>query len=74
MQLVIVGSKKNGVIGNSLFGKMVWDILDQPLEIGIVLLALGGFLIIKARQNSNLKAFLPFSILTPSYSNKLAWI
>ena len=71
MQLVIVGSIMQIISGfgdsisHDVFGiDGLLSLTHQPLEIGIVLSALGGFLIIKARQNSNLKAFLPFSIVT----------
>ena len=71
LQLVIVGSIMQIISG---FGDSIsHDLLGidgllsfthQPLEIGIVLSALGGFLIIKSRQNSNLKMFMPFAIVT----------
>ena len=71
MQLVIIGSIIQIISGfgdsisHDVFGiDGLLSLTHQPLEIGIVLSALGGFLIIKARQNSNLKAFLPFSIIT----------
>jgi len=71
MQLVIIGSDMQIISGfgdsisHDVFGiDGLLSLTHQPLEIGIVLSALGGFLIIKARQNSNLKAFLPFSIVT----------
>jgi hypothetical protein len=71
MQLVIIGSVMQIISGfgdsisHDVFGiDGLLSLTHQPLEIGFVLSALGGFLIIKARQNSNLKAFLPFSILT----------
>lgn len=71
MQLVIIGSIMQIISGfgdsisHDVFGiDGLLSLTHQPLEIGIVLSALGGFLIIKARQNSNLKAFLPFSIVT----------
>ena len=71
MQLVIIGSVMQIISGfgdsisHDVFGiDGLLSLTHQPLEIGIVLSALGGFLIIKARQNSNLKAFLPFSIVT----------
>ena len=71
MQLVIVGSVIQVISGfgdsisHDMFGiDGLLSLTHQPLEIGIVLSALGGFLIIKARQNSNLRAFLPFSIVT----------
>ena len=70
MQLVIIGSVMQIISGfgdsisHDMFGiDGLLSLTHQPLEIGIVLSALGGFLIIKARQNSNLKAFLPFSIV-----------
>ena len=71
MQLVIIGSVIQIIFGfgdsisHDVFGiDGLLSLTHQPLEIGIVLSALGGFLIIKARQNSNLKVFLPFSIVT----------
>ena len=71
LQLVIIGSIMQIVSGfgdsisHDMFGiDGLLSLTHQPLEIGIVLSALGGFLIIKSRQNTNLKAFLPFSILT----------
>jgi len=71
MQLVIVGSVIQVISGfgdsisHDMFGiDGLLSLTHQPLEIGIVLSALGGFLIIKASQNSNLKIFLPFSIVT----------
>ena len=71
LQLVIIGSIMQIVSGfgdsisHDMFGiDGLLSLTHQPLEIGIVLSALGGFLIIKSRQNTNLKAFLPFSIIT----------
>ena len=71
LQLVIIGSIMQIVSGfgdsisHDMFGiDGLLSLTHQPLEIGIVLSALGGFLIIKSRQNTNLKAFLPFSIVT----------
>ena len=71
MQLVIIGSVMQIISGfgdsisHDVFGiDGLLSLTHQPLEIGIVLSTLGGFLIIKARQNSNLKVFLPFSIVT----------
>jgi hypothetical protein len=43
-------------------GLISWS--HQPLEIGIVLAAFGGFLVIKSKQFSRLGKFLPFSIIT----------
>ena len=71
LQLVIVGSIMQIVSGfgdsisHDMFGiDGLLSLTHQPLEIGIVLSALGGFLIIKSRQNTDLKVFLPFSIVT----------
>ena len=71
MQLVIIGSIMQIISGfgdsisHDIFGiDGLLSLTHQPLEIGIVLSALGGFLIIKASQNLNLKVFLPFSIVT----------
>jgi hypothetical protein len=70
IQLVIIGSIIQLVsgFGDSLShevygidGLISWS--HQPLEIGIVLAAIGGFLIIKSRQHTKLKIFLPFSII-----------
>ena len=52
-------------ISHDMFGiDGLLSLKNQPLEIGIVLSALGGFLIVKSRQNSNLEIFLPFAIVT----------
>ena len=71
LQLVIIGSIMQIISGfgdsisHDMFGiDGLLSLTHQPLEIGIVLSALGGFLIIKSSQNSNLKTFLPFSIVT----------
>ena len=71
IQLVIIGSIIQLVSGfgdsisHDIFGiDGLLSLTHQPLEIGIVLSALGGFLIVKSRQNSNLNAFLPFAIVT----------
>jgi len=70
IQLVIVGSTIQLVSGfadslsHDLYGidgLISWS--HQPLEFGIVLAALGGFLIMKSRQHTKLKIFLPFSII-----------
>ena len=69
--LVIIGSVIQLVsgFGDSLShevygidGLLSWS--HQPLEFGIVLAALGGFLIMKSRQHTNLGIFLPFSIIS----------
>ena len=71
LQLVIIGSIIQIVSGfgdsisHDMFGiDGLLSLTHQPLEIGIVLSALGGFFIIKSSQNSNLKTFLPFAIVT----------
>ena len=71
LQLIIIGSIMQIISGfgdsisHDMFGiDGLLSLTHQPLEIGIVLSALGGFLIIKSRQNTDLKAFLPFSIVT----------
>ncbi len=71
LQIVIVGSIIQVISGfgdsisHDMFGiDGLLSLTHQPLEIGIVLSALGGFLIIKSHQNTNLKTFLPFSIVT----------
>jgi len=71
IQLVILGSIIQLVSGfadslsHDLYGidgLISWS--HQPLEFGIVLAALGGFLIMKSRQHTKLKIFLPFSIIS----------
>ena len=70
IQLVIIGSIIQLVSGFAdslshdvygIDGLISWS--HQPLEFGIVLAALGGFLIMKSRQHTRLKIFLPFSII-----------
>ena len=43
-------------------GLISWS--HQPLEFGLVLASLGGFLILKNRENTKLRIFLPFSIIS----------
>ena len=69
--MVIIGSIMQIISGfgdsisHDVFGiDGLLSFTHQPLEIGIVLSALGGFLIVKSRQSSNLKAFMPFAIVT----------
>jgi len=71
LYLIIVGSIMQIVSGfgdsisHDTFGiDGLLSFTHQPLEIGILLSALGGFLVVKSRQNSNLKALLPFAIVT----------
>jgi len=70
IQLVIVGSIIQLISGfvdslsheiYGIDGLISWS--HQPLELGIILAALGGFLIMKSRQHTKLKIFLPFSII-----------
>jgi len=44
----------------------------QPLEFGLVLCALGGFLIIKSSNNKKLKKILPVSIITLIFA--ISWL
>ena len=71
IKLVIVGSILQIVsgFGDSLShdvfgidGLVSWS--HQPLEFGLVLASLGGVLILKNREHTRLKVFLPFSIVT----------
>lgn len=43
-------------------GLISWS--HQPLELGLVLASLGGFLILKNREKTKLGIFLPFSIIS----------
>ena len=43
-------------------GLISWS--HQPLEIGLVLASLGGFLILKNREHTKLRVFIPFSIMS----------
>lgn len=43
-------------------GLISWS--HQPLELGLVLASLGGFLILKNREHTKLKILLPFSIVS----------
>jgi len=70
IQLVILGSIIQLISGFAdslsheiygIDGLISWS--HQPLEFGIVLASLGGFLIMKSRQHTKLKIFLPFSII-----------
>ena len=70
IKLVIVGSVIQLVSGfgdslsHEIFGidgLISWS--HQPLEFGLVLASLGGVLILKNREHTKLKVFLPFSIV-----------
>ncbi len=54
-----VDSLSHDVFG--IDGLISWS--HQPLELGLILASLGGVLIIKNREHTKLKAFLPFSIV-----------
>ena len=69
--LVIVGSTIQLISGfgdsisheiYGIDGLISWS--HQPLEIGLVLASLGGFMILKNNENPKLKMFIPFSIVT----------
>ena len=71
IKLVIIGSVIQLISGfgdslsHDLFGidgLVSWS--HQPLELGLVLASLGGVLILKNREHTKLKVFLPFSIVT----------
>ena len=71
IKLVIIGSilQIASGFGDSLShdvygidGLISWS--HQPLELGLVLASLGGVLILKNREHTQLKAFLPFSIIS----------
>jgi hypothetical protein len=70
IKLVIAGSALQIISGfgdslsHDLFGidgLVSWS--HQPLEFGLVLASLGGLLILKNREHTKLKIFLPFSIV-----------
>ncbi len=71
IKLVIIGSVIQLISGfgdslsHDIFGidgLVSWS--HQPLELGLVLASLGGVLILKNREHTKLKVFLPFSIVT----------
>lgn len=71
IKIVIIGSTIQILAGfadsisHDVFGiDGLVSLSHQPLEFGLVLSALGGFLIIKSTNNEKLKKILPFSILT----------
>jgi len=68
--LVVVGATIQLVAGfaDSLLhdvygidGLISWS--HQPLELGLVLAALGGFLVLKNKEHTRLKILIPFSII-----------
>lgn len=71
IKIVIIGSAIQIISGfgdsisHDIFGiDGLVSLTHQPLEFGLILSALGGFLIIKSNNNQKLYKFLPFSILT----------
>jgi len=79
LQIIIIGSALQISAGyadslsHDLFGMdglVSWS--HQPLEIGLLLSALGGFLIMTVMKNQKLKKLLPVSILTLIFS--ISWL
>lgn len=79
LQIIIIGSALQVSAGyadslsHDLFGidgLVSWS--HQPLEIGLLLSALGGFLIMTVMKNQKFKKLLPVSILTLIFST--SWL
>ena len=79
LQIIIIGSALQVSAGyadslsHDLFGidgLVSWS--HQPLEIGLLLSALGGFLIMTVIKNQKFKKLLPVSILTLIFS--ISWL
>ena len=79
LQIIIIGSVLQVSAGyadslsHDLFGidgLVSWS--HQPLEIGLLLSSLGGFLIMTVMKNQKLKKLLPVSILTLIFS--ISWL
>jgi len=79
LQIIIIGSVLQVSAGyadslsHDLFGidgLVSWS--HQPLEIGLLLSALGGFLIMTIMKNQKFKKLLPVSILTLIFS--ISWL
>ena len=71
IRLVIIGASIQIIAGfgdslsHDVFGidgLISWT--HQPLEFGLILSALGGFLVLKNKEKTKLKALLPFSIIS----------
>ena len=71
VKLIIVGSIIQIISGfgdslsHELFGidgLISWS--HQPLEFGLILASLGGFILLKNREHTKLKFLIPFSIVT----------
>ncbi len=79
IKIVIVGSVIQILAGlgdsisHDIFGiDGLVSLSHQPLEFGLVLCALGGFLIIKSSNNKKLKKILPISIITLIFA--ISWL
>ena len=79
IKIVIVGSiiqifsGLGDSISHDVFGiDGLVSLSHQPLEFGLVLCALGGFLIIKSSDTEKLKKLLPFSIMTLIFA--ISWL
>ncbi len=79
IKIVIVGSiiqilaGLGDSISHDVFGiDGLVSLSHQPLEFGLVLCALGGFLIIKSSNNKKLKKILPISIMTLIFA--ISWL
>jgi len=79
IKIVILGSVIQIIAGlgdsisHDVFGiDGLVSLSHQPLEFGLVLCALGGFLIIKSQNNKKLKKILPFSIMTLIFA--ISWL
>ncbi len=79
IKIVIVGSIIQIIAGlgdsisHDVFGiDGLVSLSHQPLEFGLVLCALGGFLIIKSSNNNKLKKILPVSIMTLIFA--ISWL
>ena len=71
IKLVVIGAALQIVSGYAdsishevygIDGLLSWS--HQPLELGLVLASLGGFLVLKNREHTKLKVLLPFSIIS----------
>ena len=79
IKIIIVGSiiqilaGLGDSISHDIFGiDGLVSLSHQPLEFGLVLCALGGFLIIKSSNNKKLKKILPVSIITLIFA--ISWL
>ena len=79
IKIVILGSVIQIIAGlgdsisHDVFGiDGLVSLSHQPLEFGLVLCALGGFLIIKSSNNEKLKKILPVSIITLIFA--ISWL